>query len=149
MGSNVSEFNLGIKKWGDAIPEEIAKYKRAVVFQAARSVIRMSPVDSGFFRSRWTLLTDADIAFSVVGAATIAAFRASGLSDTAISDGEILMRIAQKLPDVKPFTIVALSNDAPYAQRLEDGHSQQAPVGMVAVTAAHLAASGFAKLDMQ
>lgn len=144
MGSNIRQFELGLRKWtGKVVPERIGQYQRAVVLEAARGVILMSPVDSGFFRSRWRVYSDEEsIPFQVVSSAVYEAFKAKGAK---VEMGEVLMAVAAALPDIQPYTLTGIVNDAPYADELEKGHSQQAPRGMVAVTANRLKAKGLAR----
>jgi len=99
---------------------------RWVVLEALRRVVMKSPVRTGTFRGNWQVVIGVrpDGAIEAVdpdGGATIA----NGL--TAISD----------LP---PYAVVYLVNNLPYARRLEEGWSQQAPAGVVAVTIAEIEA---------
>lgn len=49
--------------------------------------------------------------------------------------GELsLVRINEVIPEGEPYGIFYITNSLPYARPLEDGHSKQAPFGMVALT---------------
>lgn len=87
-----------------------------------------SPVDTGRFRGNWSL--------------------AIGAPDTSVtatvdpSGGATVARNANAMmayPE-KAWPPVYITNNLPYAERLEDGYSKQAPGGMVALTYAELAA---------
>lgn len=97
---------------------------RNVTLEAANSVIEMSPVDTGRFRANWQHGSGA------VNAATSEAVDPSGQQSKS--------RIAGSLAAVKAGGVEYITNNLPYAERLEYGYSQQAPAGMVRVTAARL-----------
>ena len=48
--------------------------------------------------------------------------------------GETINRGAIQLSGLEPFTTVFIQTNLPYAERLEDGHSTQAPGGVYAVS---------------
>jgi hypothetical protein len=49
--------------------------------------------------------------------------------------GELsLVRISSAIPEDNPYGIFYITNSLPYARPLEDGHSKQAPFGMVGLT---------------
>lgn len=79
-----------------------------------------SPVLTGRFRASWTI--------------------ALGAADTttapAVPKGATASQAAPQLPAVAFGDVVYLANALPYARRLEYGWSQQAPHGMVRITAA-------------
>lgn len=85
-------------------------------------IILRSPVDTGRFRANWQVeigtIPDGELDLydeSPNGIATINAATAVALN-------------------VKAGDIITLVNNLPYAQVLEEGHSAQAPQGMVALT---------------
>lgn len=92
---------------------------RKIVFELFKAVVLRSPVDTGRFRANWN-----------VGV---------GAPDYTTTD--------VKNPSATPFDaalnvklggLVCLSNGLPYARRLENGYSQQAPQGMIRLTVAEL-----------
>lgn len=93
--------------------------------EALSRVVMMSPVDTGRFRGNWSVAigepTRGPNTIDKGGEATVA-------RGTAVIEG---------IPDWNK--VVWVSNHLPYAEALENGHSQQAPGGMVAVTYAALA----------
>lgn len=83
-------------------------------------VILRSPVDTGRFRANW------QVAIGSVPTGTLE------ISDKA---GTITVGKAQAAAlGVQVGQTIALVNNLPYAQRLENGSSKQAPGGMVALT---------------
>ena len=96
--------------------------------QAIRRIDMRSPVDTGRFRGNWTLsfgAADGDITavLDPSGSATVA--RNTGMMTAYPREG---------------FPVIYLQNNLPYAERLEQGYSTQAPSGMVGITVADLAA---------
>jgi hypothetical protein len=108
----------------DEVEEEVILVTKKLASEALSRVVLKSPVDTGQFRANWnvsfgsqdeTTTTDTDKA----GAATIA----KGIA---------------KINGLKNPQVIWVSNSLDYANRLENGWSQQAPMGMVALTFAEL-----------
>jgi hypothetical protein len=113
-------FSLGL----DAFIAKAKANADTVVRQASlsvlSSVVKRSPVDTGRFRGNWQTTIDAPASGAVdlldkTGAASVSA----GVG---------------ALSSVKAGETVWIVNNLPYAQRLENGYSDQAPAGMVRVT---------------
>ena len=93
---------------------------RRVALAAYREINRKSPVDKGTFRANWVASVD-----------TID--RSSGLSKTTKDVNEVVTAATAVITNgVKLGTMVYISNGVPYAGKLEDGYSPQAPAGVVA-----------------
>src|SRR5690606_10449361 len=96
---------------------------QAVVL-ASQSIVSMSPVDTGRFRANWN--------YSV------------GAPDESTSlwvdptGGLTIRKIIAQSRGAKAGYVYYLTNALPYAQRLENGWSKQAPQGMVRLTAMDL-----------
>jgi hypothetical protein len=95
---------------------------RKVSIDAMSRLILRSPVDTGRFRANWIATLDAPtsetvVAFDPNGSATIEA-NAAAISDVEVGQS------------------VFITNNLPYSERLENGYSDQAPNGMVRLTAA-------------
>jgi len=121
----------GAKEWALEIDREwaaqIGGVRDAVEYIALTAIGRInlrSPVDTGRFRRNWT--------FSV--GAMDASVTAGVGSNVAENNAK-----AEAYPQ-EGFPMAYLQNNLPYAERLEDGYSSQAPSGMVAITTAELAA---------
>lgn len=98
---------------------------RQVMFQAFSGVVNMAPVDTGRFRANFivgygTPNTATTAETDKTGSATIGRISAA-VSGARFGDGSIF-----------------LTNSLPYSIRLENGYSQKAPAGMVAVTLARI-----------
>lgn len=95
---------------------------RKVGIEVASSVVRKSPVDTGRFRANW---------LASIEAPNTRTFDASDLSGQAT-----IAAAARQINKARLGQVIWISNNLPYAQRLENGYSQQAPSGMVRVTVA-------------
>jgi hypothetical protein len=106
--------------------EQMGGVRDAVVYLGLQAVSRVdarSPVDTGRFRANWTL---------TIGAP-------SGDVRAAVGSWVPQNSAAAEAYPAEGFPAVYLQNNLPYAVRLEDGYSTQAPGGMVALTMAELA----------
>ena len=118
----MSGFTLDIKNFVEKAKKNPETVARQVSFRLFSAVIKASPVDTGRFRMNWQ---------------TAGAVAPSGVIDgtdkggaAAIGDAASYIFAAS---DWNEFT---LTNNLPYAERLEYGWSNQAPQGMVRVNVA-------------
>jgi hypothetical protein len=81
-------------------------------------LVLASPVDTGRFRGNWQM----DVGRFID-------------DELAIEDKSGAITISRELAKLRgssaPFTIITIQNNLPYAGRLNDGHSRQAPAGFV------------------
>lgn len=90
---------------------------REVVLEIGRRLVIRSPVDTGRFRSNW---------FYSLGAPSDA---------TTDETGARQVQGIGEMPAQASGKVHYITNNLPYAWRLETGWSKQAPLGMVAITA--------------
>ena len=109
MGFTVSLTALAEKFKADI--ETVARKSTADVF---RAVVQKSPVDTGRFRANWNV-----------------SFGAADYTATASTAQGRGAQEAAKALALPVGGIVYLANGLPYASRLENGYSKQAPSGMV------------------
>ena len=93
---------------------------KKIAIDVMSSVVNKSPVDTGRFRGNWQLGVGA------VDGDTSSANDKSGTGAIA--------KASLELTSFKSGTTIYISNSLPYAQRLENGYSNQAPQGMVRLT---------------
>lgn len=124
MGSNIRDFEIQLDQAAGEIDQVVEIQHRAVALEALKSVVMMSPVDTGLFRGNWQA-SDGEPPPAPVDSV-----------DT--SGGPTIGRGAEVIARARAYGRTWIANLLPYAQRLEDGYSQQAPAGMVAVTIARL-----------
>lgn len=94
-----------------------------IVFEATYKLLDRSPVDTGFFRSQW----------SIVVSPNVPALRPSERPEGYKGGSE--PDIAGSLGTINFTTRVWIVNPTAYGPRLENGHSSQAPHGLVGITA--------------
>lgn len=124
-------FKLQLEKFAEKAGAKAEEAVRKVAMKVYANVVTMSPVDTGRFRGNWNI--------------SMGKFDRSTYSqgyDHKLDKSEAaqqLQRVLDKgqmiIGDYKGGSIY-ISNNLPYAMRLEDGYSDQAPVGMVRITLA-------------
>lgn len=123
---DVAKFNTSIADFAARLPERsIVPFHKKIALEAFRRIVLRTPVDTGRARGNWQLSIDTP---------------ATGILGTLDKGGGSTVRGGLgALANLRPFAVVWLTNNLPYIQALEDGHSQrQAPFGMVALTFAEL-----------
>lgn len=100
------------------VEEDVGKRLRIISMALLSEIVQRSPVDTGRFRAN----NQVSIGVAEFGV-TDATDKAGSMT---IQQGSAV--IAQG----KPFSVIYIQNNLPYAERLENGHSQQAPTGIYA-----------------
>jgi hypothetical protein len=117
-------FEDDLRAFEKKATSRIRLFRRALILKVSARVIFRTPVDTGRARANWQ--------------ATLSA-PASGVIDSEDKTGESAMAAVRSesektwSDDDRSFF---LTNNLPYIEALENGHSQQAPAGMVAITIA-------------
>lgn len=123
--TSFAQFTVNLDRaYDEKVEQRVAKVTRWVALEALRRVIMKSPVDTGRLRGNWQAAVNVrpDGVLEVVDKA----------GQSTVAKG---MKSVSALP---PFATVYIANNLDYASAIENGHSQQAPQGMVAVTVAEL-----------
>lgn len=115
----MSKFTLDVKAFCEKAKKNPETVMRAVSIKLFSAIIKASPVDTGRFRMNWQTAGPAPRTGTVAGV-DVTGNKASQSAVTFITN----------TPVWQEFT---LTNNLPYAQRLEYGYSKQAPSGMVRV----------------
>lgn len=120
------QFTLQLNKEIADTEEKIEDAIALIAMDSLRGVVMKSPVDTGRFRGNWIVSKNAPNAKSSEvtdknGGQTIT--KGSGVIDTFKVDAD---------------SRIIIQNNLPYANRLENGWSKQAPNGMVALTVAEM-----------
>lgn len=130
--SSAAQFRLDL---ADALKEEVEDVVLLVTkklgLEALNKVVLRSPVDTGRFRANW------NVSFTTQDNTTTENKDKPGTAT--IAKGQTTI---EGLGELK---VVWLTNALPYANRLENGWSKQAPAGMVGLTFAEL--SQITRLD--
>lgn len=95
--------------------EEVGKRVRIITLDLFRRFRQLAPVDTGRYRAAWNIgIERPDTSVPPPSAR--------------VQTGSAPFAALRKL---KPFPVVYITNSLPYAKRLEDGHSGQAPTGVL------------------
>ncbi|WP_095058031.1 HK97 gp10 family phage protein [Pseudomonas sp. Irchel s3f7] len=98
------------------IDEEVSKRVRNIALALLGEIIEKSPVDTGRFRGNNIVSIGSPVYTST--------------TDVDPSGNETIRRGGAVLSGLEPYTQVFIQNNLPYAERLENGHSSQAPTGI-------------------
>ncbi|WP_353168664.1 hypothetical protein [Acinetobacter sp.] len=113
-GTKPTEFALQIKN-------DSEQHLKKISAEMLQGIIVRSPVDQGAFRGNHKV--------SVNNPDTTSD---KNLKDT--QGNKTLLSESEKLKQLKLGDMVYIQNNLPYALRLENGHSQQAPLGIYGLT---------------
>lgn len=136
-------FKAEAKQEADEPPKSATRELRKVCLLAARGIILKTPVDTGRARGNWQSTLGAPatgesnftVAISGKG-------RGKGTGGKTRAGMQRLAEASQVVAGIKLGDRYFLSNNLPYIEALEHGHSKQAAAGMVGVTIAELNALG-------
>jgi hypothetical protein len=112
----MSKWSIPLDRLAAKSKQSIDRVGRTATFQLFNAVQLRSPVDTGRFRGNWQFGKDA------IPSGTVPTTDASG----ALANQQALRALTAPVGG-----IVYFANNLPYARRLEDGYSRQAPQGMV------------------
>lgn len=118
----MSKFTLDIQAFVAKAKKNPETVMRAVSLKLFSAIIKSSPVDTGRFRMNW----------QTSGPAPASGIN-SGVDKTGAAAINAASNYIMKASNWYEFT---MTNNLPYAPRLEYGWSKQAPVGMVRVNIA-------------
>lgn len=102
------------------VEEQLSQRVRVIAMALLNEIVLRSPVDTGRFRGNNIVSVGAPVYTSTTNADK--------------SGGDTIQRGLSVMTGLEPYTQVFIQNNLPYAVPLEDGHSQQAPAGIYAVS---------------
>lgn len=115
--------------FADVVEEDLTKRVRTIALAMLQEIVLRSPVETGRFRNNNNVSI-----VSPVYASTV---------ETDASGAGTISRGAAAMSGLEPYTTVFIQNNLPYAQRLEDGHSKQAPPGGIYAASFHGVSQAF------
>lgn len=121
--ANARDFALQIDREWAAKEQDIDDLVHEIALETTRRIVLKSPVDTGRFRSNW---------FVSVNSPSAQITDQIRSSEQVVFDAEAVVMAHEKLP------MVYIQNNLPYANRLENGWSKQAPAGMVSFAMAEI-----------
>lgn len=131
----VARFSRQVRQWIKSAELSIDQATRLVALKVHDNIVQRTPVDTGRARASWNIVAGEVSDKSVApeqrkGGSLMSAVQLAMLSTTQKAD-------PQSIPPAKRYTI---SNNLPYIVALENGHSKQAPSGMVKLAIAEVKA---------
>lgn len=125
--TNLGQFNREMRNFSKKLlPHEFLLFQKKIALHALKAIVLRTPVDTGRARGNW------QVAIDEVPKDILETEDKSG--DAAISTGTSVINAMEK----NRLSVVYIANSLPYIEVLENGHSQQAPQGMVDLTFAEL-----------
>lgn len=120
-------WSIPLTAFIDQIESDLVKQARIIAMALLGEIVLRSPVDTGRFRGNTVVSVGSPVLSTTEsadksGASTIAAGQAA-------------------LTGLKPYTVIYIQNNLPYAERLENGHSKQAPNGIFGLAMTGVAAA--------
>lgn len=113
--------------FADQIESDLVKQARIIAMALLGDIVQRSPVDTGRFRGNTVVSIGAPILSN---------------SDNVDKTGSSTIAAGQAvLTGLKPYTVVYIQNNLPYAEKLENGHSKQAPNGVFGLAFTGVAAA--------
>lgn len=116
-GKSAREFAIDLRKFGKVTRDQASIIFRKIALELDQRVVLGTPVDTGRARGNWF----PSINVPATGTTT----------DTDPSGAKALAAINAVVGSAELGDTVWLTNNLPYILPLENGHSQQAPQGMV------------------
>jgi hypothetical protein len=113
-------FEDQIRAWQVKTERKLTQVGRKVALELFRRVIYKTPVDTGRARANWQV--------------TIGSQASGTVEIDDKSGGATMSKATAASAGFKAGDTIYLTNNLPYIRRLEEGSSQQAPAGMVALT---------------
>lgn len=133
MTDNFRQFTLEIDDFTeDELPRVIQQVTQKIALQGLTGLVMKTPVDLGGARANWQV--------------TIGEPADGEIDDTDPSGQPTIAKGTTVTLTVPPFGVVWITNNLPYIEALENGHSQQAPQGMLGTTLTELE-SQFQRVD--
>ena len=129
-----SNFSLDISRWVERSKGNADLVVRKVALEVLTRVVMMSPVDTGRFRGNWTVsIGSVDSSVSAEDKSRVLGAIVPASGDVDPSGGATIARGSAVIPGASAGQSIFITNNLPYARRLEHGWSKQAPAGMVRV----------------
>lgn len=126
--AGLDDFAKQISRIAVEVEGNVEKAMKDCAHAVARSVIEATPVDTGRARSNWLAGLDQPVD------GTVDAHVAGAKGSTADANADAAIGAASDVIDafdIEKNAEIHLTNNLPYIQPLNDGHSAQAPVNFV------------------
>jgi hypothetical protein len=121
--SDLKTFSRRIRLRGEAVAKNTDRLVRKVILAVDQAVVISTPVDTGRARLNWR----PQIGSAATEALPVPSTPSAGLN-TALAEG---VAVVARYKGGRVSPVVHITNNLPYIQRLDEGHSKQAPIGFV------------------
>jgi hypothetical protein len=122
FGLNPLAFNQVVSNWAVTVPAgEVSIAVEKLGLEGVKRLVEKTPVDLGTARGNWQV----SISEAVEG---YDESKTDTTGSGVIAEGS--MQVIQAV-DSNPFLLIWITNNLPYIEALENGHSSQAPTGML------------------
>jgi hypothetical protein len=118
--TNFRAFNESVARFAKENPATFKVVRDKVALQGLAGVVKKSPVDTGRFRANHQVTTGAPAG--------------GDLEDTDKDGNGTIGNGNGTIVAAPPFGVVYITNNLPYAEAIENGHSGQAPAGVYELT---------------
>lgn len=116
MATNVTQFNLAMKKAAKRLPEQqVLKFHKAIHMRALRGVVFKTPVDTGRLRANWQ---------TSIGHISVLEFdtgKRGVKGKKGVTNAGVFAKAIQILTGLKPFGVSFIFNNVTYAIYVEEG----------------------------
>ncbi|WP_047304443.1 phage protein [Pseudomonas fluorescens] len=109
-------WSTSLSLFADVVEQDLSKRIRVIAMAMLNEIVLRSPVDTGRFRGNNIVTVGAPV------------YTATESLDP--SGGLTITRGLAAMTGLEPYTQVFIQNNLPYATKLEDGYSKQAPAGI-------------------
>ncbi|MEQ1792732.1 MAG: HK97 gp10 family phage protein [Nitrospira sp.] len=124
---SIISFEGDLDAFAKQVKLDYAKVVKRVAFDIFTRIVRKTPVDTGRARASWNLS---------IGTIDLTVAPEGQYPEMNTWDGEAKANAALATVTEKALLndAIFITNNLPYIKELENGHSQQAPAGMVALS---------------
>lgn len=142
MANDFRTFNLQLDQFAKRVRLSGTTVAKRVAFDVFGRIVRRTPVDTGRARASWNISTnqaDRSVVGEVRTRLKSGTHAPKGLQQRAVKSAVNALQNKNLMGlQVKSGDTIWISNNLPYIVKLEEGHSKQAPAGMVAVSLAEV-----------
>lgn len=122
----MSTFAVSLSQFTNKVGISLDTVVRRAVFEIFIRVVMKTPVDTGYARSNW------QVGVNQVPKGTVGERPITPGGKVKINPLNVFGKLDTK--SIKAGGVVFIANNVEYIEALEDGHSKQAPSGMVKIT---------------
>ncbi len=135
--SDLREFLIQIRDHQSGIPRLVQDVHRKLTLEGLRRITMRTPVETGHAKINWQIGVG-EMPQGVKGK-RVRRKKGEPRADSNAAFAKVMAEEGPKVEQIPPFGVSFVTNNVEYIGDLEDGHSRQAPQGMMALSFAELA----------